>query len=357
MSLRVLHAPTAGAGHAGRLAKAERALGLASVCVACEPNRYGFPVDELLHREGGCRLASARGRLRLLLRALRDFDVVHFNMGRSFVPSRWVAWDVPLLKGFGKAVFVTFQGDDARQGDVVRARYAVHFADRVEPGYYTAASDARKRRRIDTFRRHADGMFALNPDLVPLLGPRARFVPYASVEPAEWTPRYEGSGREVPVIVHAPTHRAVKGTDVLLDAVAQLRAEGLRFELVLVEGVTRTEARRIYEEADLCVDQLFAGWYGGLAVELMALGKPVMCYLREEDLDYIPALMRAELPLIRTTPATVADTLREWLGRPREDWRALGRRSRAYVERWHSPLAVAREMKRHYEAALGRGPR
>jgi hypothetical protein len=70
----------------------------------------------------------------------------------------------------------------------------------------------------------------------------------------------------VPVIVHAPTHRAVKGTDVLLDAVAQLRAEGLRFELVLVEGVTRTEARRIYEEADLCVDQLFAGWYGGLAV-------------------------------------------------------------------------------------------
>jgi hypothetical protein len=41
---------------------------------------------------------------------------------------------------------------------------------------------------------------------------------------------------------------------------------------------------------------LFAGWYGGLAVELMALGKPVLAYIREEDLSFVDPQMRYELP-------------------------------------------------------------
>jgi hypothetical protein len=58
-------------------------------------------------------------------------------------------------------------------------------------------------------------------------------------------------------------------------------------------------ARRIYEKADLLVDQLLAGWYGGVAVEFMALGKPVVCYLRESDLRFLPEAMRRQIPIIR----------------------------------------------------------
>ena len=67
--------------------------------------------------------------------------------------------------------------------------------------------------------------------------------------------------------MHAPTARAIKGTHHVLAALDALRAEGVDFDLELVEGRTQAEAREVYARADLVVDQLMLGWYGGLAVE------------------------------------------------------------------------------------------
>ena len=68
--LRVLHAPHAVAGNAPQLAAAERELGLDSVCVSL----------------GSSGLGRERERWALLRRALREFDVVHFNFGSTFLP-------------------------------------------------------------------------------------------------------------------------------------------------------------------------------------------------------------------------------------------------------------------------------
>ena len=99
-------------------------------------------------------------------------------------------------------------------------------------------------------------------------------------------------------IVHAPSDRARKGTDAVLAAVEQLRAEGVEIELELVEGKPRAEARRAYERADVLVDQLVVGWYGGVAVEAMALGKPVVARIDPSALARVPARMRDELPIV-----------------------------------------------------------
>jgi len=131
-----------------------------------------------------------------------------------------------------------------------------------------------------------------------------------------------------------------------------LRSEGIRFEFQLVEGLTHLEARKQYESADILIDQLLVGWYGGLAVELMALGKPVVSFIREEDLDYIPNKMREELPIVRATPATFVSVLRELLTTPAETLLELGRRSRAFVENWHDPIKIAADMKVEYEEIL-----
>jgi len=377
MPIRVLHAPGLAAGNPSRLASAERELGLASRCVSWEPNPLGYPVDELMPSAGEGRLRFELGRWKLLARSLRSFDVVHFNFGQTFFPSRLVETsqaaqsysgavraaygcysrllelrDLPLLKALGKAVFVTFQGDDARQGDYCRAHFEITFADRAEPGYYTPDTDAAKRRRIEAFGRYADGIYALNPDLLHVLPERAKFVPYANVDVREWRSLGTRLSSGPPVLVHAPTHRLVKGTDVILEAISRLKAEGIALEFVLVEGMTREVARELYARADLCVDQLFAGWYGGLAVELMALGKPVMSFIREGDLGFVPKALRTDLPVINVAPATLYGTLKAWLQRSAEDWRRAGERSRAFVEKWHDPVRIAARMKADYEAVL-----
>ena len=137
-------------------------------------------------------------------------------------------------------------------------------------------------------------------------------------------------------------------------ALDSLKEKGYSFELELVEGVSNDEARRRYETVDVLVDQLYAGWYGGLAVELMALGKPVLVYLREDDLRFIPSGMKEELPFVRVTPDTIEEGLRTVLDMPRSDLLALAKKSRAFVERWHDPLSIARGIKADYEEALRR---
>ena len=178
-------------------------------------------------------------------------------------------------------------------------------------------------------------------------------MPTASVDPRHWQPTSSTSRDDEPfTIVHAPSDRVVKGTKYVLKAVQQLQAEGMPLELILIENMAHSEARRAYERADLLIDQLLAGWYGVLAVELMALGKPVICYIREADLSFIPDQMRADLPIINATPTSLYDVLKEWLTVRRHELPERGRRGREYVERWHDPLKIAAELKSVYETIL-----
>jgi hypothetical protein len=84
----------------------------------------------------------------------------------------------------------------------------------------------------------------------------------------------------------------------------------------------------------------------------MALGKPVMCYVRESDLGFIPPEMRRDLPVINATPANIYEVLKEWITARREELPAAGARGRAFVERWHDPLKIAARLKNDYESIL-----
>jgi hypothetical protein len=374
--LRVLHCPSMVAGYGGALARTERELGLNSWSVSFQQNAFAFGVDEVLWQKADSVIIREFKRWNLLRRALRDFDAIHFNFGYSIMPTRVrpVTWqaqgllkrlypiyqayasalemqDLRWLKRAGKIICMSYLGDDARQGDYARANFDIHFASEVEEDYYTRESDQYKRERIALMHRYADQIYAVNPDLLHILPSRARFLPYGHIDLGE-RPSTPRSLPERPLVVHAPTHPRMKGTKYVLAAVERLRGEGVPFEFEMVQGLSHAEARQLYGRADLLIDQVLAGWYGGLAVELMALGRPVVCYIRQDDLRFIPQAMRDELPLITAQPETLYDVLKTWLTARREELPALGLRSRAFVERWHDPLQIATQLKRDYENAL-----
>jgi glycosyltransferase involved in cell wall biosynthesis len=226
-------------------------------------------------------------------------------------------------------------------------------AHEAEPGFYTPFKDSRTRTAIHEMARYADRIYALNPDLLHVLPSRACFLPYANVDLDSWIPVHS-SPAKVPVVVHAPSIRSIKGTGHILKAVNRLKSEGVAFEFKLVEGKSNEEARRIYERADLLIDQLLAGWYGGLSVEFMALGKPSMCYVRSEDLRFLPSRMASDIPIIQVSPSTLYDTLKEWLTERRHELPEVGRRSRAFVEKWHDPKKIAQLMRQEYESLYNR---
>jgi hypothetical protein len=284
------------------------------------------------------------------MRALSWADVVHFNFGSSIVPRALRNVDLPVLRRAGKVVAVTFQGDDARLGAEVRARGGLSLPSAL-PARYGPDVDAARRAVIRRFARHAHLIYYLNPDLAVGLPDRARFVPYAHVDPRQWEPAATREPAAGAVrVLHAPSDREVKGTRHVQAAIAQLRAGGFDVELVLVENMTHDDARRAYLHADIAVDQLYAGWYGGFAVEAMALGLPVVAHIRDEDLPGVPEELHAQLPVLRATPDTLQDVLRGLLSPlPREE---VAPRSRAFVERWHDPREIARGVLHDYQTVL-----
>jgi len=369
--MRVIHAPSIIAGNAIGLSRAERAIGLESRVVAALPHAFGYQPDLTWARS---RLAIEFRRRSLLRYVLANADVVHFNFGSSLYPRtlqddrapthRRAAYalhnllarpfelrDLRTIRAHGIGIVVTFQGDDARQGSSDR-----HWLVR-ESGNYGPSSDAAKARRIRVWDEFAYAIFALNPDLLDHLPARAQFLPYSAFDPRTATyeprPALTRFSQERPMrIVHAPSDRRTKGTRFVEAAIAGLQGRGLPISLQLVEGMSHQQALQAYRQADVLVDQLLTGWYGGLAVECMAMGIPALAYLDAADIARVPGPMAEAIPVLDIRPEDASEAIERAMGRLERDGGEWSRRSRAYVERFHDPIAVATSLVPVYEAAI-----
>jgi glycosyltransferase involved in cell wall biosynthesis len=327
---RILHAPADVGGHAEGLSRAERELGLRSDVAVFEQGPFGYGADIDLKTgldEPAWRRMARRASF--LRQALREYDVLHFNFGLTLLTVRQLGLvfdELALLKRRGKTVLVTYQGCDVRPKASCPCRKERCFHD--------------DRYRIPAARRaleHADRVVFLNPDLREWL-PGATFCPYANIDPRSVTPTPDPGGEEI-VVVHAPTDEDVKGTRHVVAAVETLRGEGIPVRLDLVTGVPREEVLRRILAGHVVVDQLLLGWYGGLAVEAMACGRPVLAYIREDQPEDNP--FGSELPVVRTSPETLAGDLRLLATDPAQR-EAAGAAGRSFVEDAHDPRRIAR---------------
>jgi hypothetical protein len=364
--LRILHVPVDLGGHARSLAQAQRALGHEAVAVSLAWSALGFNGDECfdapIGTPGRLRRREA-GRYRLLWRSLVWPDVIHCHFGQTLFSVRplplreptggrldraiaayakllWLR-DLAFWRAAGKRMAMTFYGDDVRLvSEALRRAPHTHLGHPrlralLEP------RDASKRQLVRTLAQAGVHMFAVNPDLLAVLPPQASFLPYGHVDPEAQElllPRAEERLR----FVHMPTDRDVKGTSLFVEAVEALRREGHDVELTLVEGRQNHEALQCLAAHDVLLDQLRVGWFGGVAVEAMAMGKPVVAWINPADLALTPPLYAKDLPVIPADPTDVMERLRAIVTMPRDRLRALGRASRSFVETWHHPQAVAR---------------
>src|SRR6185503_18207923 len=79
-------------------------------------------------------------------------------------------------------------------------------------------------------------------------------------------------GREVPVVLHAPSRRDIKGTAEVMRALDELEREGVRFERRFLEGRPNPEVLREVADDDVVIDQLHLPLHGRFGVEAMAAG-------------------------------------------------------------------------------------
>jgi hypothetical protein len=247
--------------------------------------------------------------------------------------------ELPLLRLAGKGVVVYPYGGDARVASGARERGPWHAYSDIPPGSEDR-DEADVRRRLALFGRYADVMLGC-ADLVEDL-PRLDGVLLYPFDSARWEPAPEVDDGIV-TVVHAPNHRHYKGTRFLEAAVAELQAEGIPIELVVVEGMTNDEAREIFARADVIADQFLLGAYALFAIEAMALGKPVICFLNDRFRPFHPEW--DECPIVSADPDTLTGELRSLALDPVRR-RELGARGPGYVDRYHSLAAVGAQLDR-----------
>jgi hypothetical protein len=255
--------------------------------------------------------------------------------------------ELALWRMAGKRIAMTFYGDDIRRLDLTEPR---------NPNSHVALASMRDEfRRRDPWKQHLAArlerhgvlIFATNPDLLPALPPQARFLAYGHVNPytqPSLPPQFEGPLR----FVHMPTDRDIKGTSQFLAAIAQLQSEGEACSLTLVEGQSNERALAELRHHDVLLDQLRAGWYGGVAVEAMAMSKPAVAWINPADKALTPEAFARDMPLIEASPDTLLDTLRRIVRMPRNELVDIGLQSRRFTQNWHDPARIAGEVHSAY---------
>jgi hypothetical protein len=114
--------------------------------------------------------------------------------------------------------------------------------------------------------------------------------------------------KEKPVVAHAPSNRAIKGTRLVLDAFDRLKKEGISFEPLLIENVPNQKAIEMYSDADIVIDQLFCPGTGKLATEALACGSIVMGHMAYNK---YPQKNPADCPIIDVNPDNLYQELKE----------------------------------------------
>lgn len=275
---------------------------------------------------------------------------IYFNGG----PLAWTGlWAIEpfLYKVAGTKVVVMSYGGDVQDfnvhDDVVyRAAYLKDYPDFVRNRMRS------RRKQVQRWTRHADWIIS-GCDWV-------NYTPYwdtlmlahFSVDTDQWcvpaSEEYTIPARftlERPLrVLHAPNHRAIKGTALLESAIAELRAAGCPIELQVVQRVTNTEMRKLVRQTDVVLEQLVIGWYGIFALEAMATGKPVLTYISPElERLYVfnGLLQNGELPVIRVDHRNLTDALRR-VAENHVDLHQMGRAAREYVLKHHSLDSIGR---------------
>jgi hypothetical protein len=283
------------------------------------------------------RRVAGAARMAALWPRLASFDVYVFLWGTSLAQANR---DLRLLRALGKKIACVFLGSDVRHWSAAEQARRLWGVE----GYSAYRADIPLETTLRTLRMaelYADAIF-MQPSFAEL-ALRPYHHAYLAIDASAITPAVPA--RDVPRVVHAPSRAELKGTAEIMQALDQLRDEGVEFELRLLQGRPNAEVLRELRDADVLVDELRESMYGMIALEAMASGCAVVGGNLPEVVPLPP-----ERPVLPLTPATLRTQLRRLLT-DKELRVSLATAGPPFVAAHHAPATVASGIDRALQGA------
>jgi glycosyltransferase involved in cell wall biosynthesis len=312
--MKILHLENL-AGVPAILAKAQLESGHSATVLETHRNPFNFPHDLEMYY-GGHGILHDIKTIRGVSRACLGYDLVHVHGGinrkRLDVLGMHIIHRKPLV--------VHYHGSETRMG------YGMA---------YRSLADAKIVSRPDLLRWHNDAEFIPNP-----------IEPVAPI-------RFDTEA--TPKVLHVSNNRALKGTDLIVEAMKELSSEGSNFEFELVENQSNKDVLERMSRSHILIDQVLPGTadlpsiIGMVSLEAMARGKAVVTTFDHEFRQHYPgcpavAIDYGKSQLKEAVRNLIADL---------DQANRLGVLGREYISDHHSPKVVCSRVQRVYEKVLG----
>lgn len=332
--MRAIHLPY-GIGMSS-LAQALREKGIDAESASLRTHHYDYLADQRLNFDQYPKEEAEQLRTEFFNEAMKKYDVFHFHFGETFFPDRH---DLEILKKKGKKIVVHHRGSEVRMLSVAKKLNNPYV--RVKRSW----PEEKVRSNLAFLSKYFDHAIVNDEELKAYVEPyykNIHVIPHA-IDVNAITPYYPEKQTK-PLIVHAPSRRDTKGTQYVLNAIELLKRTGLDFDFRLIEGLSHQEALALYRKATIVIDQLQIGSYGHLSIEAMAMGKPVICYIREDLVKKYPE----DLPVVKANPKNLFKVIKKLIRQPK-NWPIIGKQGRQYVENHHSYDKVADKLIKVYK--------
>ena len=332
---RILVGPNEVAGIGNVLAEAFNKIGIKATKISFRKHPFGYPSGLYLNLEDKNKFLRWFILISNFIKSLFLYDSFLFIFGTTLLPYNL---DLPILKILGKKTGMIFCGCDIRCRDTVlkeRRQYSVCKECHQE------CDCEQKRKKIRRIEEYVNIIFS-QPDYSQLLSREYKYI-WMPIDLDEWQVNFVN--HTIPIIVHAPSHREKKGTKYILEVIEKLKKESYKFKFILLENLPHQKVKNYLKNSDIVVDQLLMGWHGVLAIEAMASGKPVLCYIRRDFKKYSPGI-----PILSTTPKNIYDNLKLLLENSKLRQK-LGKRGREYVEKYHDSKKITQQIIKFFKNA------
>lgn len=243
---------------------------------------------------------------------LNEFEIIHYDAGLDFFrdSSQAKKWKME-----GKKIVCCYYGSDLRTRGLIKA------LDRISDLNITSEYDH----------------LALKKDL------KYVFYPY---DPSE-LPVKKSTENEVVTIVHSPTNRKYKGTELILSVIERIKKEK-KIRFLLLENMPRGEVLRIKSSSDISIDQVGGTMggtgYGKAGIETLGIGLPTVTNMTKEYEEWLPE-----------NPFVVANNAHElykklWeLIESKELRESLGQKGKEWLRKYHSYESVNQRLHELYK--------
>ena len=258
---------------------------------------------------------------------ISEFDVFHFFFNSTLFPGYL---DLKIIKNLEKKMVMHNWGSDVRSSYEIAKKMSKYYElQEIREQYFDFLNKEEMKEDLYKISNYIDVGLVFQLDEFVKDYYKKIYQVNLAIDIQKY--RYvENVNNDKLKIVHAPTNKVFKGTKYIIEAVKKLHQK-YDFEFILISGMKHEEAKKIYEEADLIVDQIIAGGPGLFAHECMTMGKNVMCYISDYFYDEYNHYYNQNNSLISANPDNIYEKLEDFILN-RNKYNKTGFMGRKFVE-------------------------